>query len=249
MSLLDVVSGPRCSTYAEVLARLLAVETEVGEADGLYWFTKLYREMTAAVAERATEGGFRDLDFLEALDCNFAELYFGAVRSFVQNDGQTPSAWWPLFALRASKTIIPLQFALAGINAHINRDLPVALVQTFLDFETEPQACDDRHQDYLAINGILAEVHERAKAYLLTGVLGAVDTALGRVDDVAELFSFDRARDAAWIAGEVRFRLLPFGALANQQLAALDRVVGFAGRGILRPLPVPATPPLLAIAR
>jgi hypothetical protein len=248
MSLLDVVSSARSSTYAEVLGRLLALETEVGEGDGLYWFTKLYREMTAAVAERAAQGGFRDLDFLEALDCNFAQLYFDAVRRFAQNEGDTPSAWWPLFSARSSKKIIPLQFALAGINAHINRDLPVALVVTFQQFGAEPSPFDDRHQDYLAINGILAAVHERAKSFLLTGVLGQADAAFGKVEDVIELFSFDRARDAAWTAGEVRLRLLPFGLLADRQLSALDRVVGFAGRGILRPLPAVASQ-LAALAR
>lgn len=237
MSLLDVVSGSRCTTYAEVLVRLLEIETEVGDSDGLYWFTRLYREMTAAVAESATRGAFKDAEFLEALDCNFAHLYFDAVRSFVRNDGVTPRAWWPLFEARASRKLVPLQFALAGVNAHINRDLPVALVTTFEALAGAPRVGSDRHDDYLAINAILASVHARAKGFLLTGVLERADAALGRVDDLLELFSFDRARDAAWTAGEVRFLLRSHDALAAHHLTSLDGFVGFASRGILRPLP------------
>jgi hypothetical protein len=217
--------------------RLLSLETEVGDSDGLYWFTRLYREMTAAVAEEATRGGFRDPEFLEGLDCIFAELYFTAVRSYVQNDGATPRAWWPLFEARRSRELIPLQFALAGVNAHINRDLPVALVAAFEKLGGAPTLGDARQQDYVAINGILASVQTRAKDFLFSGPLEAADVALGRTDDLLELWSMDRARDAAWIAGDVRFHMRSFDALSARQLTSLDSLVGLAGRGILRPLP------------
>jgi hypothetical protein len=248
MSLLDVVSENPCTTYSEVLGRLRSLETEVGDSDGLYWFTRLYREMTAAVAERATRGAFKDPEFLEALDCNFAELYFAAVRSFVRNDGATPRAWWPLFEARASRRLSPLQFALAGVNAHINRDLPVALVSTFDALSAAPVVGSDRHCDYLAINPILAEVHAHAKRFLFTGILGHVDAAFGKVDDELELFSFDRARDGAWIAGEVRYCLRSNGALSAHHLTSLDSFVGFASRGILRPL-LPEVARVFASAR
>jgi hypothetical protein len=247
MSLLDVISGGRCSTYAEVLVRLISLETEVGESDGLYWFTRLYREMTAAVAERATQGAFKDPEFLEALDCNFAELYFDAVRSFVRNDGATPRAWWPLFEARTSRRRAPLQFALGGVNAHINRDLPVALVTTYEEAGGAPTVGSERHEDYLAINAVLADVHARTKTFLITGALGQADVALGKVDDLLELFSLERARDGAWIAGEVRFALRGHEGLSAQHLASLDRFVGFAGRGILRP--PPALPVAFALSR
>ena len=48
----------------------------------------------------------------------------------IATPADTPSAWVPLFAQRSRRGVAPLQFALAGMNAHINRDLPVALVTT-----------------------------------------------------------------------------------------------------------------------
>jgi hypothetical protein len=38
------------------------------------------------------------------------------------------SAWRPLVERRALPGIEPVQFALAGMNAHTNHDLPVAMV-------------------------------------------------------------------------------------------------------------------------
>ncbi len=41
-----------------------------------------------------------------------------------------PLAWRPLVEQRAAAGIEPIQFALAGMNAHINHHLPLATVNT-----------------------------------------------------------------------------------------------------------------------
>ena len=65
----------------------------------------------------------------------FAWLYFDAIAA-----ADPPSAWRPLFASAERRGILPLQFAFAGMNAHINRDLPVALVETWGELGLEPRA-------------------------------------------------------------------------------------------------------------
>jgi len=74
------------------------------------------------------------------------------------------------------------------------------------------------------------------KAELVTGSLGHVERSLGRVDDVVAMWKVGRARDAAWVNGETLWALRGVPQLRAEYALTLDRMVGFAGRGLLRPL-------------
>ena len=235
MTLLEVVTARPCQTYADVLSRLQAVNAALPPDDGLRWFGTLYLDMTTAVASHAQAGGFRAPKFLEALDCAFADLYFAALALFLRDPDSTPGAWSPLFDRRSAPDITSLQFAIAGVNAHINRDLPVALVGTFERFAIVPSREDVHYADYRAVDRILAAVHAKVKATLVTGLLAAGDVALGPIDDAVELWSLEHARDAAWHAAELRWYIRGSELLSVQHLATLDGLVGLASRGILRP--------------
>ncbi|HKP58574.1 MAG TPA: DUF5995 family protein [Polyangiales bacterium] len=235
MGLIDIVSAPPCRNYAEVLARLQAVNDALPADDGLRWFGALYADMTAAVARHAHANRFLEPRFLEALDCTFAELYFAALASFLRDEDSAPGAWYPLFERRFARDVAPLQFAVAGVNAHINRDLPVALVATFEQFALAPTRAGEHYVDYRAVDQILAVVHAEVKTRLITGLLAAGDVALGPVDDAIELWSLEHARESAWRTAELRWHVRDIDFLAEQQLATLDGLVGLASRGILRP--------------
>lgn len=234
-NLLEIVSGPACRSYGEVLARIEAVDAALPPDDGLLWFGRLYARITAAVAQHAAAGGFRQPAFLEALDCKFAGLYFDALAKFIRGPKSAPGAWRPLFRRRNARDIAAVQFAVAGVNAHINRDLPVALVATFEQLEIAPSRSDDRYADYRTVDQILATVHAAVKSELITGLLGEADRALGPVDDAVQLWSLEHARDAAWQAAELRWYLRGSQLFLDQQLAMLDSLVGLASCGILRP--------------
>lgn len=234
-SLLQIVQRPRCQSYDEVSERLRAIDASLPRGDGLRWFNRLYFEMTVAVADAAARGAFVEPRFMLLLDCEFAALYFAALRDELSG-GRAPHAWRPLFAARRRRDLIPLQFALAGVNAHINRDLAVALVTSFEALSGQPDRSSARFRDYREINRVLASVQESAKSWLLEGVLGHAEQALGEVDDLLALWSFERAREAAWTAGEVRWLLRGNRTLAAHNLLALDRFVGLTSRALLRPL-------------
>jgi hypothetical protein len=234
----QAVSGSPSQSYAQVLAKLDAIDRAIGVRDGLCWFNRLYRAMTDAVAKRAQAGAFEDPAFMEVLDCTFADLYFAAVTARLRKPRSEPRAWTAVFDARANARISPLQFAVAGVNAHINRDLPVALVASFKRAGGAPERDSARHADYLAVNRVLREVHTQAKTVLATGLAAGVDVLLGDADDAFELWSLDRARDAAWVAGEVQWHLRVAPFLAQQHLSTLDQLVGCAGRSLLRPVPV-----------
>src|SRR5689334_13928904 len=110
------------SSVAEVIARMQAIFAPLPQSDGVACFVRLYLAVTEEVRRRLTGVTFADPAFMGRLDVGFANLFFAAADA-----AQAPPAWAPLFEARAQKGIAPLQFALAGMNAHINRDLPVAL--------------------------------------------------------------------------------------------------------------------------
>jgi len=238
-ALLAIVSAGPAESYADVLGRLRAIEAELDPSDGLIWFTRVYAAMTAAVVEYARKQRFEDPEFVERLDCHFANLYFVALAAHLSDPGTSPACWEPVFVARARSGILPVQYAVAGVNAHINRDLPVALTTTFLELDREPDRQSPLYADYQKINTVLESALGDVKLWLLSGSLAELDEALGQLDDMLQLWSLKRAREAAWVAGEVRWALRSSPLLSRHHLDALDRMVGLTSRGLLHPFALP----------
>jgi hypothetical protein len=214
------------TTIADVAARLRALEQSLPADDGVARFAQLYRAVTEHVGAAPRSA------FIERLDVVFAELFFTALTAT-----PTPRAWAPLVVCRARPRIAPIQFALCGMNAHINRDLPVALVQTATELHVDLGRTQQVHADYTAINALLAATEARVKKQFATGLVGLADGALGELDDRIAMWDVGRAREAAWVQAQVLWRLRELPPLERRYLDTLDRTVGFAGRGLLVPLP------------
>jgi Family of unknown function (DUF5995) len=233
---------------ADVIRRLRTIEASGPRSDGVVCFARLYREVTESVDAELARKGFADTRFLEALDTCFAGLFFSALESYERDPGSAPSAWVPLFAQRSQRGVAPLQFALAGMNAHINRDLPVALVTTCRGLGFDLQGESSEHGDFERVNTLLGHVEARVKSSYLTGWLAWLDRIvhrLRRIDDVIAMWDVSRARDAAWTNAQALWALRGEPPLASDYLLTLDRMVGFASRGLL----VPADSWLLKLGR
>lgn len=233
---------------ADVIERLRTIEASAPASDGVACFARLYLAVTEGVGADLTGRGFADARFLETLDVRFAGLFFSALDSYADDPASTPSAWAPLFAQRSRRGIAPLQFALAGMNAHINRDLPVALVTTCRELGLDLRERSPQHADFERVDVLLGQVESRVKAAYLTGWLAWVDRLvhrLRRIDDVVAMWDVDRARDAAWTNAQALWALGDEPSLASDYLLALDRMVGFASRGLL----IPADSWLLELGR
>jgi hypothetical protein len=232
MTLEDVLRAPPAARIEGVLERMLAIEAALPPADGVACFNRLYRAVTEAV-QQTTAADFADARFVRWLDVAFANLYFRALAAFVLGRGRVPHAWLPLFRARSEPGIAPLQFALAGMNAHINRDLPVALLETCTAREVPPRHGSAQHADFGRVDRLLEVVEARVKHEYSVGLVGVADEALGRLDDVLAIWKVSQARQAAWVHAETLWhvRELPFA--GARHLAILDRTVGFAGRGLL----------------
>jgi Family of unknown function (DUF5995) len=231
-----ILEATPVARVSEVIARLRAIVGVLPPGDGVRAFSSLYLAVTEAIEETARPGGFEDVRFVRWLDVVFANQYFGALRNAHLRSGPVPKAWAPLLLGPEQRGVLPLQFALAGMNAHINRDLPLALVQTCEDRQLPLGRRTPQHRDFRQINLLLKEVEARVKAELVTEALRDFDVALGELDDVIAMWKVERARDAAWNNAETLWALRDAPRLRQQFLRTLDRMVGFAGRGLLRPL-------------
>jgi hypothetical protein len=141
-----------------------------------------------------------------------------------------------LFEARNKRDIMRVQFALAGMNAHINHDLPIALVQTGKEQSLAPRRTTAEYRDFRRVNDILDAVQENVKHHLATGVVGVIDRDLGRVDDLIANWNIRKARETAWSNAEVLWRLERATRLRNEFLTNLDRLVSLASRGLLVPV-------------
>src|ERR1700681_649246 len=107
------------TSVAEAVARMEAIGAALPAGDGLACFNRMYLEVTRQVDSDLRAGFYADPAFMTQLDVDFANLYFDAVDASDDPEA-VPLAWRPLAEQRARPGIEPIQFALAGMNAHIN---------------------------------------------------------------------------------------------------------------------------------
>lgn len=216
---------------------MTAIEQALPISDGLWWFNHLYLRVTLSVRTAMnTSTAFGDAAFLQRLDIIFANLYFDAVAAGDADPGGAPPAWRPLLRARLTPSVHPLQYALAGMNAHINRDLPSGIVTVFEQLGGAPRPSDTRHGDFERVNGLLEAVEAQIKEEFATGVVATIDRLTAPVDDHLAIWSVRAARDTAWTNAEVLWALKPTPALRQDYFDRLDRFTGFAARGLLAPV-------------
>ncbi|MEV8455368.1 DUF5995 family protein [Streptomyces sp. NPDC052095] len=232
---------PLPTTIDGVIARMERIDTELDPRDGVACFNHMYLKVTKLVKENITAGTFGDAAFLERMDVIFAGLYLRNVDAD-RAGRQVDTAWAPLFAARDNRIIWPLQFALAGMNAHINHDLPVAVVETCTERRTTPDT-PPVHHDYEKVNDLLASVEAEVRAEYEPEIAKLTTRDAEALKHAISAFSIAEAREAAWRTAEAfwveKHGLDPLAYRAHE--AALARTVAGVSQGILLPVvPMPA---------
>ena len=233
--LLDLLRPAPVASIDEVLSIMTAIDSRLPDSDGVKWFNRLYLQVTRSVRQAVSGPAFRDARFMTELDVVFANQYFAAIAAGEADVSRAPSAWRPLLRSRSTGGIARLQFALAGMNAHINRDLPQGIVQVFEALGGDPTADQARRQDFDSVNDLLERVEAEVKADFSVGAIAVVDDLAGRADDVAAMWKVRAARHAAWTNAEVLWTLRRTPHIRDAFFDTLDRSTGLAGRGLLTP--------------
>jgi hypothetical protein len=225
-------SGPPVSSVAEAIARMQQIEKALPATDGLACFNRMYLEVTQDVDGKITQGYFSDPTFLSTLDVVFANVYFAAVDALVTSPAALPAAWQPLLELRAHPGIHPIQFALAGMNAHINHDLPIAMVQTCAQLHTAP---DDgtHHDDYQKVDALLDAAEQSVRQSFEAGLALRADRDAQTVLDLVGNWSITSARDVAWDTSLALWRCRDVATVEDLMMDGLARTVAMASRCLL----------------
>jgi Family of unknown function (DUF5995) len=231
LALINIITTSDPEDITDVISVMSAIDAILPGTDGLKWFNLLYLTVTKAVQTAPPAGGFNNPHWLTRLDVIFGEFYFAAINAFL-NGQATPRAWEALFAARHTPGIERIQFALAGMNAHINHDLASALLQTNAELNLTPAKGGPEHQDFENVNAILEQVlpqslHDLAQG----GPIGQAAEDTGHVGQLLAIWNVRQARDLAWDFAD---HLKPLGPLKRQlALLAQDKLTGVISRSLL----------------
>ncbi|WP_371597152.1 DUF5995 family protein [Streptomyces sp. NBC_00564] len=210
-----------------VVSRMRTLDATLPERDGVAVFNRVYLAVTEELDRRLDAGEFPDPEAAITLDVRFAERYLR-----VAEEGWAPACWRPLLQFRRHPGVRPLQFALAGINAHVGHDLALAVVDACRTLGCEPAELED---EFDRVGDLLVSLEERIREELMPG-----PDLLQIADPLTHLlgsWSLDRARDATWAAARALWALRGLPDLAEEFGDRLDAAVGFAGRMLLTPMP------------
>ncbi|GAA5113943.1 hypothetical protein GCM10023339_18900 [Alloalcanivorax gelatiniphagus] len=124
------------------------------DQDHLRHFLGTYQRTTVAVGRALDDGLFEDPAWVERWDVAFAEMYLHALDAHVA--GGAPSRPWRL-AFDAPHGIPGLGHVLLGMNAHVNYDLPQALLTVISDADFDDSSLmASRRRDHERIDAVLA---------------------------------------------------------------------------------------------
>ena len=217
-------------TIADAVALMQSLDTLLPAHDGLRWFNRLYLMVTQQVHTTLNKSTWQSPAWLDYLDVTFAGFYFDALRGSFAGQS-TPAAWSAVFEARFQPGIDRIQFALAGMNAHINHDLALALLKTNADFSIVPADDGPEHHDYESVNLLLNDLMPATLTMLAGDTLGVLAEDTGKVGRLLAFWNICRARDLAWdFAGHLRGLAGPERDMA---LTMQDALTGALGRAIL----------------
>ena len=189
-------------TIDEVISQLeTIIHDSIDSGSRAGYFAALYYKVTSRVKEGILAGEFENGERMEQFDVIFANRYLTAYNQWI-NKQPTSVSWSIVFETLDKPTVLVLQHLLLGMNAHINLDLGVAVVE-LARRQNEP--LENLHNDFNLINTILA-----ALTYQVINELDQVSPLLSlaglhsKNDSLLIQFAMSNARDGAWcFAGDL----------------------------------------------
>jgi len=164
------------------------IQDWTGSHDSRSIFLSCYQLMTRNTLQAIERDEFYDPNWVHQLLNRFADYYFVALDAY-ETDPQAASLVWQLAhnATRNPKAMT-IQTLLLGVNAHINYDLVLTLVDVLTP---EWSTLDDiqrenRHSDHDRVNTIIAASIDAVQDDILEPampIMGFIDDVFGRVDE------------------------------------------------------------------
>jgi hypothetical protein len=172
-------------------------------ADRRTIFLSCYMLMTGNMLKALDGGEFIDARWVDELLHHFADYYFEALDLYEQDRQTAPPVWQLAFnATHAPQTLV-LQNLILGVNAHINYDLVLTLVDML-----EPEWMDlsekrrkDRYADHCQVNDIIGRTIDAVQDQIVEQAeptMNIIDVALGPVDEWLTSRLISHWREQVW---------------------------------------------------
>lgn len=191
--------GPVAEVVAAMQERLDALPAELAHRRH---FLGTYLRTTEAVGAAIDTGRFEDPAWVERWDVVFAELFIRAFDAdLAQRSGPpgepVPRPW--RLAFDTPRDQPALRHVLVGINAHVNYDLPQALLAVISDADfTAPGVLDRRRRDHEQIDGVLSARVGAEDAELATGGRALLDRLLAPLNRLGSKRFLRESRQKVW---------------------------------------------------
>ncbi len=206
----------------DTIDALRAVALDAVDASG--YFPAMYARVTDRIRSAASDGRFGDGDGM----ARFAEAFAGWYLRPRAGAAPVPGCWQACWDVADDRRILIVQHLLAGINAHVNHDLPQVVVQ----LAAERNDLNGMRADFDAVNDVLSETMPDVLRDL--GRVSAwVNIAAARGGGRVFHFSLEAARAQAWRAA-VRLDRLD-GTARAADVAEIDRLVSILAYLVTHP--------------
>jgi len=160
-------------------------------------FCGMYLRNTRSLDAELGRGGFRDPEWFGALTCVFADLYLDALADW--QGGRPVTRPWQL-AFGARPDARPLRHLLVGLNAHLNADLPRALLAVMDDHDFDDETVLAlRRADFHHVDGLVARRVPEEYRYLRSVGGPAREQALMRL-----LYPLNLVTSRRWLVASRR---------------------------------------------
>jgi hypothetical protein len=218
------------------------LRTLEASGDARRFFHATYLRTTEAVVAEIDRGGFADADWVGRWDLAFAVLYVDNALGVAKAGGQVPGPWAVAFDAAARQPDLPpLRHVLFGLNAHINYDLPQALLAVIssADFD-DPAVITSRAADHRHIDAVLsARVSAESDQLGAISRMSLLDRLLQPANRAASRRLLGEAREKVWRNAVVLDRARRNGeAEYTATLAELEQRCAARVRDLTRPGPV-----------
>ena len=187
-----------------VVSKMLArVEDWDQASDERAVFLRCYMMMTENMLTGIEQGEFKDPVWVERLLNRFADYYFVALEAYDQDPASAPAIWRLAHLSTADAQVVALQRLLYGVNAHINYDLVLTLVD-LLEPEwamlSETQRLQ-RYADHCAVNDVIGRTIDAVQDQVLEVSMPSmdlVDKLFGPLDELLISRLISQWREVVW---------------------------------------------------
>lgn len=238
VAVLDLCRSMDQWTMDDLLVAMETVDRLSDDDDGFKHFNWLYWQVTQRIRQDCAGMKWQSPQWLDTLVVVFGRLYFEGRRQCIMDPDRAPLAWLVMHERRSTPGVSRVQYGLAGMSAHINRDLLLAVLAACDACGIPQRWWGPEHRDFLRVNKILDEIEITAMQAMATGVIRDVCRRIEPFDRIIAMTFVSRARDLAW-ANATIYRALRGSAAQAMFLRGVDEAAAQLGKALLVPTELP----------